>query len=141
MENIDTKKKIIGLPATIVAGIFLSIALLFAIIALTMNLKVAFEQYSASVQETVNESEDPSGAGVAMAFASIFGAMAILIIHYFVIVIPFIITLIMLIPVIKTLKKADLKAIRIINFVYLGLIIAIGSLCILKFILYVTGVA
>ena len=140
MENVDTKKKIIGLPSTIVAGIFLSIALIFAILLLNMNLQAALAQLAESTQESVDNSENQAGAAIGMSFAIMFGSLALIAVHYIVVFIPFIIVHIMFIFVMKNIKHADNKAIRIINFVYLGLIVAISVLCIIKFILFVTNV-
>ena len=140
MENVETKKKIIGLPSTIVAGIFLSIALIFAILLLTMNLQAALKELAEATQESVNSNENQAGAAIGMSFAVMFGALVLFIVYYGVVIIPFIIVNIMLIFVIKNLKHADVKAIRIINFVYLGLIIAINVICIIKFILFITNV-
>ena len=142
MENVETKKKIIGLPSTIVAGIFITISLFFVIISLTMNLKVAIEQYTASVQETANENSENAGEMIIVAsLVAGIGLLAILIVYYGVIAIPFITVSFCLIPVIKNLKRADVTAIRVINYVYLGLIAASHIICITKFILYAIGVA
>ena len=140
MENVDTKKKIKGLPSTIVAGIFISISLIFAIILLCMNLKGAEEAYMEAVQESTDSSEDPAAAAIAAGFAGMFGLMFIIVGHYLMVIIPFVISHFMLIPVIKNLKHTDNKAIKIINFVYLGLIVAIVLVCLIKFILFVTHV-
>ena len=141
MENVDTKKRIKGLPSTIVAGIFLTIAVAFAILLLFMNLKAAEEAYMASVQEGAAENNDnPGGQAIAVGVAGMFGLLFIIILYYGVVVIPFVISHIMLIPVIKNLKHTDNQVIRIINFVYLGLIVTIAIICILKFILFATQV-
>ena len=68
------------------------------------------------------------------------GLLFIIILYYGVVVIPFVISHIMLIPVIKNLKHTDNQVIKIINFVYLGLIVTIAIICILKFILFATQV-
>ena len=141
MENVDTKKRIKGLPSTIVAGIFLTIAVAFAILLLFMNLKAAEEAYMASVQESASENNDnPGGQAIAVGVAGMFGLLFIIILYYGVVVIPFVISHIMLIPVIKNLKHTDNQVIKIINFVYLGLIVTIAIICILKFILFATQV-
>lgn len=141
MENVDTKKRIKGLPSTIVAGIFLTIAVAFAILLLFMNLKAAEEAYMASVQEGAAENNDnPGGQAIAVGVAGMFGLLFIIILYYGVVVVPFVISHIMLIPVIKNLKHTDNQVIKIINFVYLGLIVTIAIICILKFILFATQV-
>ena len=141
MENVDTKKRINGLPSTIVAGIFLTIAVAFTILLLFMNLKIAVDEYVASVQESANENSENAGEMIIVAtlFAG-FGLLAIYILFYAVVFIPFIIAHFCLIPVIKNLKHTDNQVIKIINFVYLGLIITIAVICILKFILFATQV-
>lgn len=141
MENVDTKKRIKGLPSTIVAGIFLTIAVAFAILLLFMNLKAAEEAYMASVQEGAAENNDnPGGQAIAVGVAGMFGLLFIIILYYGVVVVPFVISHIMLIPVIKNLKHTDNQVIKIVNFVYLGLIVTIAIICILKFILFATQV-
>ena len=141
MENVDTKKKIKGLPSTIVAGIFITIAVALAILLLFMNLKAAEESYMASVQEGASENNDnPGGQAIAVGIAGMFGLLFILLLYYGVVAVTFLISHIMLIPVIKNLKHTDNKVIRIINFVYLGIIVTIAIICIIKFILFVTQV-
>ena len=141
MENVDTKKRIKGLPSTIVAGIFISIAVAFAILLLFMNLKEAEEAFMASVEEGASENNDnPGGQAIAVGVAGMFGLMFIVIAYYAVVIIPFVISHIMLIPVIKNLKHTDNQVIKIINFVYLGLIVTVAIICILKLILFTTQV-
>ena len=140
MENVDTKKKIKGLPSTIVAGIFLTIAVGLAILLFFMNLTETEQAYMESVKEGANSEENPAGAAVAVGVAGMFGLMFIIILYYGVVVVTFFISHIMLIPVIKNLKHTDNKVIRIINFVYLGIIVTIAIICIIKFILFVTQV-
>ena len=141
MENVDTKKKINGLPSTIVAGIFLTISILFVILLLTMNLKAAEEAYMESLKESSSEQTENAGETViVLTLVGGIGLLAIFIAYYAVVFIPFIIAHFMLIPVIKNLKRTDNKAIKIINFVYLGLIGAIAIICIVKFILFVSQV-
>lgn len=140
MENVDTKKKIKGLPSTIVAGIFLTIAVGLAILLLFMNLTETEQAYMESVKEGANSEENPAGSAVAVGVAGMFGLMFIIILYYGVVVVTFFISHIMLIPVIKNLKHTDNNVIRIINFVYLGIIVTIAIICIIKFILFVTQV-
>ena len=141
MENVDTKKRIKGLPSTIVAGIFISIAVAFAILLLFMNLKEAEEAFMASVEEGASENNDnPGGQAIAVGVAGMFGLMFIVITYYAVVIIPFVISHIMLILVIKNLKHTDNQVIKIINFVYLGLIVTVAIICILKFILFTAQV-
>ena len=142
MENVDTKKKIIGLPSTIVAGIFIAIALFFAISLIWLNLKEAIESYMQSAQESASENEENVGEMIIVtALVAGIGVLAILIFHYGMVLIPLMITSFCLIPVIKNLKRADNKTIRIINFVYLGLIASIHCFLIVKFVLFAAGVA
>ena len=141
MEENETNKKIVGLTSTIVVGIFLGIVIILMITLLTMNLKEALEQFNASTQEAVDGSEDPAAATLVVAFAGIFGIAAIFLIHYFMVFFPFIIALILLIPVIKNVKHADNKGIKITNFVYLGLLSASLITCIIKFVLFSQGIA
>ena len=142
MENVDTKKRINGLPSTIVAGIFLSFAILFVILLLTMNLKVAVDEYIASVQDSANENSENAGEMIIVVtlFAG-FGLLAIYILYYAMVFVPFIIASICFIPAMKNVRRTDNKVIKIINFVYLGLVATIVTISIIKFILFATGVA
>ena len=105
-----------------------------------MNLQAALAKLAESTQESIDNSENQAGAAIGMSFAIMFGSLALIAVYYMVVIIPFIIVHIMFIFVMKNIKHADNKAIRIINFVYLGLIVAISLLCIIKFILFVTNV-
>ena len=141
MENVETKKKINRLGPTIATGIFISIAVLLTILSLTMNLKVAVEQYIASIQESTSESEHGGEMVLVATLVASIGLVALFIFYYGMLVVPHVIAAFCLIPVVKTLRNPDNKAIRIINFIYLGLIGIIIITTIIKFILYVAGVA
>ena len=141
MENVETKKKINRLGPTIVAGILISIAVLLTVLSLTMNLKVAVEQYMASLQEAANESDTGGEMIIVATLVGSIGLLAIFIFYYGMLIIPHVIAGFCLIPVVKTLRRPDNKAIRIINFVYLGLIGFVVITTIIKFILYIAGVA
>ena len=141
MENVETKKKINRLGPTIVAGILISIAVLLTVLSLTMNLKLAVEQYMASLQEAANESDTGGEMIIVATLVGSIGLLAIFIFYYGMLIIPHVIAGFCLIPVVKTLHRPVDKAIRIINFVYLGLIGFVIITTIVKFILYATGIA
>ena len=136
MDNKDDKK-INGLTSTIVVGIFIAIALYFAILSLTMNLQAAIQEYFASASEASSEVESQGEMIIVYTLFASIGVLAILIVHYFVVLAPFIISLSCIYSVIKNVRFSDNKVIRIINFVYLGLLGVIVTICTVKFILYV----
>ena len=136
MDNKDDKK-INGLASTIVVGIFIVIALYFAILSLTMNLQVAIQEYFASASEASSEEANQGEMIIVYSLIAGIGVLAILIVHYFVIIAPFIISLSCVYSVTKNIRFSDNKVIRIINFVYLGLLGVIVTICTVKFILYV----
>ena len=140
MENEDSKK-INGLTSTIVVGIFIAIALYFAILSLTMNLQVAIQEYFASASESSSEAESQGEMIIVYTLIASVGVLAILIIHYFVIIAPFIISISCVYSVTKNVRFSNNKVIRIINFVYLGLLCVIVTICTVKFILYIAGIA
>ena len=137
MDNKDDKK-INGLTSTIVVGIFIAIALYFAILSLTMNLQVAIQEYFASASESSSEEANQGEMIIVYSLIAGIGVLAILIVHYFVVLAPFIISLSCVYSVIKNVRFSDNKVIRIINFVYLGLLGVIVTICTVKFILYVS---
>ena len=137
MDNKDDKK-INGLTSTIVVGIFIAIALYFAILSLTMNLQVAIQEYFASASESSSEEANQGEMIIVYSLIAGIGVLAILIVHYFVVLAPFIISLSCVYSVIKNVRFSDNKVIRIINIVYLGLLGAIVTICTVKFILYVS---
>ena len=136
MDNKDDKK-INGLTSTIVVGIFIAIALYFAILSLTMNLQAAIQEYFASASEASSEETNQGEMIIVYSLIAGIGVLAILIVHYFVIIAPFIISASCVYSVTKNIRFSDNKVIRIINFVYLGLLGVIVTICTVKFILYV----
>ena len=136
MDNKDDKK-INGLTSTIVVGVFIAIALYFAILSLTMNLQAAIQEYFASASEASSEEANQGEMIIVYSLIAGIGVLAILIVHYFVIIAPFIISASCVYSVIKNVRFSNNKVIRIINFVYLGLLGVIVTICTVKFILYV----
>ena len=136
MDNKDDKK-INGLTSTIVVGIFIAIALYFAVLSLTMNLQAAIQEYFASASEASSEVESQGEMIIVYTLFASIGVLAILIVHYFVILAPFVISVSCVYSVIKNVRFSDNRVIRIINFVYLGLLGVIVTICTVKFILYV----
>ena len=136
MDN-KNDKKINGLTSTIVVGIFIAIALYFAVLSLTMNLQAAIQEYFASASEASSEVESQGEMIIVYSLIAGIGVLAILIVHYFVVLAPFIISLSCVYSVTKNIRFSDNKVIRIINFVYLGLLGVIVTICTVKFILYV----
>lgn len=126
-----------GLISTVVLGVFLCIALFFAYMLLSLNLKEGLTTYAASLGETNTE-----GMGemmlVIVALGGL-GALALILISYAFAVIPTLISGICLIFSINN-RKRDSAAIRGINLFYdiaFSLILLFG---IIKIFLFSTGI-
>ena len=141
MENVETKKKINRLIATIVVGIFIAIAVFLTILSLTMNLKETTDAYYASTQEYYSKQENQGEMIIITGLVAGVGLLAILLFYYGIIIIPHLISISCIIPIIRTLNTPIDKPIRIINFVYIGLLAFVIVTTIVKFILYWIGIA
>lgn len=126
-----------GLASTIVIGIFLAITIFFAIQLLRFNFHGEMAKFSESSQEAVENSEKAGVAVLVLGFAGIFGAIAIFLVAITLEVICFVPSIIMLPFSIKN-AHVENKTLRIISFVYDGLLGSILLLCIVKFILFLT---
>ncbi len=130
-ERVFDKPRI---ASTIVIGIFLLIGM---IIAISLS-PVTWQAVKEAADEAKNSSDNAAGqvAGAsAVAFAGALGIVLVMIIYGIVtiamgICLPF---------AIKN-RKSTLKPIRIISYVYDGLIGATLILCIVKLILFIAGV-
>ena len=134
------EQRIDKLPSTIVIGVLLIVALFFTGLLLPFNLQESIKAVSESAQSSAAASEDPAGASVAGGFAALFGGMALVIVAFFLVLIPAVSSGVLL-PFAIHNRKAETKPIRIINFVYIGVIATILTICIVKAILFLTGVA
>lgn len=125
-----------GLISTVVLGVFLCIALFFAYMLLSLNLKEGLATYAASLGETNTE-----GMGemmlVIVALGGL-GALALILIAYAFAVIPMLISGICLIFSIGN-RKRESSAVRGINLFYDVAFFAILLFGIVKIFLFSTG--
>ena len=131
MEN---KKRIVS---TVIIGIFLAISIYFVVILFTFNLKENLQRLSDSATE---RADGQPGAVVAVGFAAGLAGATLIIMAYLFAIAPLINSSICIIFSIKN-RKSCLKPVRIINYVYDGLLGFIIIFTIIKIILFATGVA
>jgi hypothetical protein len=131
MEN---KKRIVS---TVIIGIFLAISIYCVIILFTFNLKESLQRLSDSA---TNRAEGQPGAVVAVGFAAGLAGAALVIMAYLFAIVALVNSSISIIFSIKN-RKSYLKPVRIINYVYDGLLGFIIIFTIVKMILFATGVA
>lgn len=134
-DNLQNNDKRIA--STVVIGIFLAISIYFVIILFTFNLKESLQRLSDSATD---RADGQVGAVVAVGFAAGLAGAALIIMAYLFAIIPLINSLITIIFSIKN-RKSCLKPVRIINYVYDGLLGFIIIFTIVKMILFATGVA
>lgn len=117
----------------------MAISLILVAWLIPFNLK---ENYSAYV-DSVNNSTVPENAEemiIVYNGVAAIGGLAILISAYVPAVIATLNSAVSLVFSIKN-RKSDLKSIRIINFIYDVILVSIIAFCIVKIILFRTGVA
>ena len=116
------------LVSTIIMGSFLLIMLAITIILLPLDLKAAMD----SLKESTADGD--AGTAIGSIFAALFIALGVFMFH-----LAFIVFIIaggvMLIFIIKNIKKAYLKQIRIANWVLFGVDILIMLVSIVKIVL------
>ena len=104
------KNKIKGLPTTIVSGIFLTICLICLAIAYSVNL-------NQTIQNMVSTSEDKGAAAV----AAVFVVLIIILLIFGLLVLPVVLGIPSLVMSIANIKKAEIKAIKILGIVFTSL--------------------
>ena len=119
-----------GLVSIIIMGSFLLIMLIITIILLPVDLKVAMDSIKASAEN----SEDQAGAAFGAIFAALFVALGVFLFHvaYAVFIIG---GGVMLIFIIKNIKKIEMKPLKIINWVLLGVDAFVVTVSIIKIVL------
>ena len=126
MEN--TKKKVERLPSTIVIGILLSIALTLLDIAYFIDIQDIIKQHNSSPDSSLGE-----GIGAAV-------IVTLMVIVLFILCVSSFLISSITLPFSISNRKANLKAIRIINIIYDILSGVIILLSILRIILLYVGV-
>ena len=128
------------LTSTIVIGVLLSVALLFAILLATLNVSATIDAMGQQVSESASESSEPVGTAIGGTIAVAFGALGIILLAIMLVLIAFVPCAILL-PFSIRNRVSSSKPIRVINYVYDGVIGAIMLFCILKVILMFAHVA
>ena len=131
----DDKKRIVS---TVIIGIFAIISLICVIYLFPINLRQTIDSFNNSVKDN-NNAQEAVGA-IVVAGASSIVLVLIILLAYALAIIPIINSSICVIFSIKN-RKAYLKPIRIINYVYDGLFAFMFVFCVIKLILFATGVA
>ena len=131
----DDKKRIVS---TVIIGIFAIISLICVIYLFPINLRQTIDSFNNSVKDN-NSAQEAVGA-IVVAGASSIVLVLIILLAYALAIIPIINSSICVIFSIKN-RKAYLKPIRIINYVYAGLFAFMFVFCLIKLILFATGVA
>ncbi len=126
-----------GIVSTVVLGVFLLIALFFARMLLTMNLREGLTEYIASLGET--NAEGMGEMMLVMIAVGGLGALALILIAYAFAIIPSLISGICLIFSIGNRKRKN-AVIRGVNLFYDIAFISILFLGILKIIFFSLGI-
>ena len=134
-DNLQNNDK--RIPSTVVIGIFLAISIFCVILLFRINLKESLEQLNKSVNE---QAEGNEAAILPIAFVAGLAGAGMVIVAYGSAIIPLINSSITIIFSIKN-RKSSSKPVKIINYVYDGLLGFIIIFTIIKMILFATGVA
>ena len=122
------------ITSTIIIGVFLAIAMFFAF----MFVGVSWAAVKEAADAAAESQEDAAGqvvGGAAVAFAGAIGIVLVMIVYFGVVIDTAII-----LPFSIKNRKSTLKPIRIISYVFDGLIGATLLLSIIKIILFFAGV-
>lgn len=137
-KEYEDTEKYRGILSTSIVGFFLTIAIAITVYSLTLNLKEFVDAFIKNAESAISESQEENG----FQYFFISGTLSILVIFYYLTVfIPFIIVHCCLISITLNVRLTNYKAIRIINFIYLGLAGTIVTINTVKFILFASGVA
>ena len=125
-----------GLASSIVISIFLTIMLLMVLFLATNSFHETVESFTESASE---QTEENPGAGIALVFVALFAGMAIILLF----LIPMVFILVassILLPISIRNRKSDTKWIRILSYVFDGLLASCILFDIFKFILIRIGI-
>lgn len=124
-----------GLASSIVISVFLTISIILLVYLIPFNMKEEMEAYQASLQEQVDENGEVI---LVIGLVAAIGALGIMLAGYTPAIIILINSSISLILSIKN-RKAEAKWIRILNYVFDGVLSTFIIIAILKIVLFRTG--
>ena len=131
------KRKIKGLVSTVILTVCLLIAIFLFFSLLSINLSEGLENYGQSLGEGV-EGEEAGEMGMVLVLVASIGALAIVLVSYFISGATLIFSAIPLIFSIKNIK-AENKAIRIINIIYTVLFSTLAAFSLVKIVVFTLG--
>jgi len=131
------KRKIKGLVSTVVLTMCLLIALFLCSSLFSIDLGEGLENYRQSLGEGV-EGEAAGEMGIVLVLVASIGALAIVLVSYFVAGATLLFSAIPLIFSIKNLK-AENKAVKIINIIYTALFSALALFSLIKIFTFIFG--
>ena len=132
-----SKRKIKGLVSTVVLTVCLLIALFLCSSLFSIDLSEGLENYRQSLGEGV-EGEAAGEMGIVLILVASIGALAIVLVSYFVAGATLLFSAIPLIFSIKNLK-AENKAVKIINIIYTALFSALALFSLIKIFTFIFG--
>ena len=125
-----------GLTSSIVISIFLTIMLLMVLFLATNSFKEALDDFTQSTQE---QTQDNPGAGIAIVFVVLAAGLALVML--FIIPMAFILVASsILLPISIKNRKSDTKWIKILSYVFDGLLAGCIVFDVIKFILIRIGI-
>ena len=131
------KRKIKGLVSTVILTACLLIAIFLFFSLVSINLSEGLENYGQSLGEGV-EGEEAGEMGMVVVLVASIGALAIVLVSYFISGATLIFSAIPLIFSIKNIK-AENKAIRIINIIYTVLFSTLAAFSLVKIVVFTLG--
>ena len=131
------KRKIKGLVSTVILTVCLLIAIFLFCSLLSINLSEGLENYGQSLGEGV-EGEEVGEMGMVLVLVASIGALAIVLVSYFISGATLLFSAIPLIFSIKNIK-AENKAIKIINIIYTVLFSTLATFSLVKIVVFTLG--
>ena len=131
------KRKIKGLVSTVILTVCLLIAIFLFCSLLSINLSEGLENYGQSLGEGV-EGEEAGEMGMVLVLVASIGALAIVLVSYFISGATLLFSAIPLIFSIKNIK-AENKAIKIINIIYTVLFSTLAAFSLVKIVVFTLG--
>ena len=131
------KRKIKGLVSTVILTVCLLIAIFLFCSLLSINLSEGLENYGQSLGEGI-EGEEVGEMGMVLVLVASIGALAIVLVSYFISGATLLFSAIPLIFSIKNIK-AENKAIKIINIIYTVLFSILAAFSLVKIVVFTLG--
>ena len=122
------------ITSTVIIGIFLAIAMFFALLLVGVSW-TAVKEAADAAKESGEDAASQVAGGAAVAFVGAIGVVLVMIVY-----IGVVIDTAIILPFSIKNRKSTLKPIRIISYVFDGLIGATLVLSIIKIILFIAGV-